>query len=155
MTQNAITGREEQRESQTTVGPVVARAQSAKQTEVYLYDFTTMGGAVGDIFLRGHALPKGAVITNSYMDVLTALSADAGENVAVTVESAGDVQAAAARNGAPWSTTGIKDTTNPEPGTESGYIKTTAIRAPKIVVSTTKLSQGKFYLVLEYDVTGS
>ena len=151
MPQNPLTGREEYQEMVSTVGPVVPG--HGKGGGVYVYDFTKAGGAVGDIFLLGPSIPKGAVITNSYMDVTTALTPSNGDTVAVTVESAGDIQAAAAKSGAPWSTTGLKDTTAPEPGTESGYIKTTAVRQPKITVATSAVTGGVFRLVLEWDVT--
>lgn len=153
MSQNIITGREESQEFSTTTGPLPKSA--GKNSEVYLYDFAKMGGAVGDIFLRGHSLPKGAVVTNSYMDVLTAItSGTSTATVAVAVEGAGDVQAATLVSAAPWSTTGLKDTTNPEPGVETGYIKTTTHRHPKVTVAVEALTAGKFYVVLEYDVTG-
>lgn len=149
MSQNPITGREEIVVPESSTGPIILAGR--KREEVFLYDFAKMGGAIGDIYLLGNRLPKGAVATNSYMRVITAITG--GATVAVTLESAGDVQAAAADSGAPWSTTGLKDTTNPEPGTEAGYILCTANRAPKITVSVAAITAGKFYVVLEYDVT--
>lgn len=150
MSQNPINGREEYAITETSVGSVAPRGR--KQSEVYEYDFAKQGGGIGDIYLRGEELPEGAKVTNSYLHIIRALTG-ASAQVAVTVEAAGDIQTAAAVSGSPWSTVGLKDTVNPEPGTESGYIDCTVRRAPKATVSVAGLTDGKFYLVLEYDVT--
>lgn len=149
MSQNPITGDDETTITETSVGPVRSRG---KGRETYTYDFAKQGGAIGDIYLLGPELPEGAVITNSYMSVAEALTSDGGATVAVSVEAAGDIQVAAAVAGAPWSTTGLKDTTAPEPGTESGYITTTTRRQPYATVAAAALTAGRYHVVLEYDV---
>ena len=151
MSQNPVTSREEAVPAQSSVG---VRTPSGKGQVVAEYDFSEHGGAIGTIYLAHDPLPKGAVITNSYLDVLTALTSGGAATVAVQAEAAGDIQAAAAVSGAPWSTTGRKDTTAPEPGTESGYIKTTAIRTLAVVIAAADLTDGRFKAVLEYDVIG-
>lgn len=150
MSQNPITAQEEEVPSQSGVG---VRNPPGKHTVVAEYSFDRHGGAVGTIYLAHNPLPIGAVVTNSYMDVLTLL-VGGGASVAVNIEAAGDIQAAAAVSGAPWSTTGRKDTTAPEPGTETGYIKTTALRQLAVVISGAALTQGRFKVVLEYDAIG-
>lgn len=151
MSQNPITGREESVPAQSSVG---ASLPTGKQTVVAEYNFDKHGGAVGTIYLAHEPIPINAVITNSYIDVITALTSGGAATGAVTVESAGDIQAAAAVSGAPWSTTGRKDTTAPEPGTESGYIKTTVQRTIAFAIATAALTAGRFKVVLEYDVIG-
>lgn len=151
MSQNPITGREEVTPAQSSVGVV---SRPGKQTIVAEYNFDKHGGAIGTIYLNHDPLPIGAVITNSYLDVLTALTSGGAATVAVSINAADDIQAAAAVSGAPWSSTGRKDTTNPEPGTESGYIKTTAIRQLAVAIADAAVTAGRFKVVLEYDVIG-
>lgn len=126
------------------------------QVSSFLYDFGTDGGAVSTIPLRsGDApLPSGARVIDALIIVETLLTTSAGATVAVQVESAADVQAAAAVSGAPWSTTGSKRgsaltaTTAP--------VVTTAARTPSIVVGTGAVTAGKFKLILswfQYDST--
>jgi hypothetical protein len=149
MAVNIITNREESRLVHSSVGPLVPQGGGK---EVYLFDVALMSGEVGLYSLRGNPLPQGAILTNSYIQVITALtSTNSTSNVAVSVEAAGDI-ATAAVSGAPWSTTGLKDTVNPEPGLESSYIKTTVIRWPSVAITVEKLLTGKFQVVLEYDI---
>lgn len=149
MVQNPITGQHDAVPVQSGVG---SRPPAGKGTIVAEYDFADQGGVVGTIYLPHDPLPLGAIITNSYMDVLTALTSGGAATVAVQAESANDIVSAAAVSGAPWSTTGRKDTDAPEPGTETGYIKTTAERQVAVVIATAALTAGRFVVVLEHDV---
>lgn len=151
MSQNPISGREERVPHQASTGVL---ARNGKQTVIAEYNFSVMGGAIGTFCLPSDLIPLGAVITNSYLDVITALASGGAATVAVQVEAADDIQAAAAVSGAPWSTTGRKDTTAPEPGTETGYIKTTAARTVTIVIAAAALTGGRFKVVVEYDMVG-
>jgi hypothetical protein len=151
MSQNPITGQEEGIPAQSSVG---VRSSPGKHTVVAEYNFNKHGGAIGSITLAHDPLPLGAVVTNSYLDVIDALTSGGAATVAVQIEDANDIQTAAAVSGAPWSTTGRKDTTAPEPGTESGYIKTTALRQLVVVIAAAALTAGRFKVVLEYDVIG-
>src|SRR5262252_310217 len=73
------------------------------------YDFAVDGGVAGSIALRGDKVPSGAIVIDSLLYIDTALSGGTvTDTLAVTVESAGDVATASARNAAPWSTTGAK-----------------------------------------------
>jgi hypothetical protein len=116
------------------------------------YDFAVDGGAVSSITLRasdsiGNAVPNGAVVTGGYIEVDTALTG-VGASVAVTLEGAGDLQAAAAISGAPWSTTGRKSITPAFTGASS--VKTTAARSVVAVISGAVLTAGKFRVVVFY-----
>lgn len=152
MSQNPISGEEESTVSETGVGPLIE--SGVKNKVAVTYDFAKYGGLISAIRLAHKAIPANAVITNSYMDVHTVVTG-VGASVAVHVEAADDIQAAAAISGAPWSTTGRKDTTAPEPGTESGYIKTTVPRQVTITITGAALTAGRFTVVIEYDVTNS
>lgn len=119
------------------------------------YDFVVDGGAVSTITLRsaggaslGNTLPAGSVVTGGYIEVDTALTSGGSATVAVSVESAGDLQAAAAFSGAPWSTTGRKSVTPAFTGATG--VKTTVARSVTITIATAALTAGKFRVVLYY-----
>lgn len=125
------------------VGLGVGRRRMA----VGLYSFAIDGGAVGDIALRGDAIPSGAIITDVLVHVDTALTSGGAATVALKAESAADLNAADAVSGAPWSTTGAKRggltaTTAP--------VKTTAARAITATVATAALTAGKFSVYVSY-----
>lgn len=114
------------------------------------YDFTVDGGAVGDITISAaNALPAGAYILSGFVEVDTAVTGS-GASVAVNVESAGDIVAAAAISGAPWSTTGRKSII--PAGTGATSVKTTAARSIVATVSAAVLTAGAFDVVLLYVV---
>lgn len=113
------------------------------------YDFAVDGGAIGDITISSGALPAGAYVTSGFVEVDTALTG-AGASVAVNVEGAGDIVAAAAISGAPWSTTGRKSIV--PAGTGATSVKTTAARSIVATVSAAVLTAGAFDVVLQYIV---
>lgn len=125
--------------------------EGSKQRNVakFTYDFAARGGAVGDIELNGEALPKGAIIWDGVVDVITPLTGGAGATAAVsTAQQANDLITAAVVAGAPWSTAGSKALV--PVGTAAASIKLTADRHPKLVVGTNPLTAGKFNLFIEY-----
>jgi len=119
-----------------------------EQTADYYYDFAKDGGAVGNVNLRGPALPSGAIVTDALVHVDTPLGSGGGATVAVGVESTTDVQAAAAVSGAPWSSGGPKRgsalTASATP------VKTTARRQPRLTVASAALNAGKLRVRLTY-----
>ena len=151
MSQNAVTGREENQQAQSSVG---VHTPSGKGKVTAEYDFDDAGGDIGTIFLPHDPLPIGAIVTNAYIENLTVPTSSGAATIAVQIEGADDIVAATAISGAPWSSTGTKDTDAPEPGTESSYIKTTALRQLAIVIATAALTAGRFKVVIEYDETG-
>ncbi len=114
---------------------------------VGLYDFAVEGGAVGDITLRGDAIPSGAIIVDSLIHVDTVLTSGGSATVAIKTEGAADVNAADAISGAPWSTTGAKrgDLT-----ATTAPVKTTAARSIVATVGTAALTAGVFRIVVWY-----
>lgn len=118
------------------------------KSAVYTYDFAVDGGGTSAIPLRGDVIPSGAIITDALMDVLTPLT---GGTVTDTVqfnsEGAADLQAAAARNAAPWSTTGPKRLTV---DADTAPVKTTAARTVNLKINATALTAGVFKLVVWY-----
>jgi hypothetical protein len=115
------------------------------------YDFAVDGGAVSTIDLTTTTqIPANAYITHGFVEVDTALTSGGSATVAVTVEGAGDIIAAAAVSGAPWSTTGRKSIVPAATGATS--VKTTAARKIQATVATAALTAGAFDVVLFYVV---
>jgi hypothetical protein len=111
------------------------------------YSFAADGGAVGDVVLAAGVIPSGALILACYLEVDTAPTSGGGATIALKAEGAGDLQAAAAISGAPWSTTGRKVgsqtfTTAP--------LKTTARRDLVATIGTAALTAGAFKVLVAY-----
>ncbi len=113
------------------------------------YDFAVDGGAVGDIDLtKAAALPVGAVVLGGFVEVDVVPTSGGSATIAVKVEGAGDIVAAAAISGAPWSTTGRKSVIPVFTGATT--VKTTAARKVQATVATAALTAGTFDVVLFY-----
>lgn len=126
---------------------VGAQTRGGRKSAVGVYSFASLGGAVGDITLAGDTIPSGAAILDAYIKVSTALTSGGAATVAITVESAADINAAAAISGAPWSTTGVKRATFTA---TTAPVVTTAARSIKATVATAALTAGVFTVVVEY-----
>jgi len=109
------------------------------------YDFTRQGGAVGTIALEGDpSIPSGAVIMGGWVDVITAATSATG-TIAITVQSAGDIVAAA---GQASYTAGVKSIVPVFTGATA--VKTTAARVISAVIATAAYTAGRFRVVLFY-----
>src|SRR4051794_27625014 len=124
-----------------------APGRGESQEIICNYDFATDGGLVGDIAMRGEAVPSGAIITDALLIVDT-IPVGATATIAVKVEGGADIQAAAAISGAPWSTTGAKRASAMT--ATATPVVTTASRQPTITVGTANLTAGKLKLILKY-----
>jgi hypothetical protein len=129
-----------------------AQPRGQRRTAVFDYDFTVDGGAVGSIPMRpsrgtAPAVPNGAIIDRAMLEVLVVPTSGGAATIAVPVEAAGDIQAAAAISGAPWSTVGRKNGT---PQAAATSVKATADRTPAVVVATAALTAGRVRLYLDY-----
>jgi len=112
------------------------------------YDFAVDGGAVSTINLRGDKLPNGARVIDCLLVVDTALAGGtATDTLSLGAESTTDLQAAAARNGAPWSTTGSKRVSLTA---TSAPAVLTAERSIRFVINATALTSGKFRALVSY-----
>ncbi|MBP2325332.1 hypothetical protein JOF56_005717 [Kibdelosporangium banguiense] len=109
-----------------------------------VYDFAVDGGAVGDIPLRGDAVPAGAIIVDALLHVDGAL-VSANGTAALRAEAAGDIQTAAAATAAPWNGTGPKRASLTA---TSPPVKTTARRPIVLSIGTAALTAGRFTVVL-------
>lgn len=114
-----------------------------------VYDFAVDGGAVGTIVLRGDGgIPNGSYIIGGLIDVITPVTSGGAATVGVNGNAAGDLVAAAAVSGAPWSSAGLKSVIPAFTGATA--IKTTADRSLAIVVAVAALTAGKFNVVVFY-----
>lgn len=111
------------------------------------YSFATDGGVVGDIALRGDAVPSGAVVLDALILVDTALTSGGSATVALKLQSAADINAADAFDGNPWSTTGAK---RGDFDADTVPILLTAARTLVATVATAALTAGAFRVVLSY-----
>jgi hypothetical protein len=136
-------------------GTAIDKTESAVAGSGYLiakghYDFAVEGGAVGTIGLIGStAIPTGSVILGGYVDVTTPPTSGGAGTLAVQVEGAGDLVAAAAVSGAPWSTAGRKNII-PRLNDITTSIRTTAARDISAVVAVAALTAGVFDVYLFY-----
>lgn len=113
------------------------------------YSFATDGGAQTDIDLIPAAvIPANAVILGGFVEVTTVPTSGGAATVAVKVEGAGDIVAAAAISGAPWSTTGRKSVVPAFTGATT--VKTTVARKVQATIAAADLTAGVFNVVLFY-----
>lgn len=112
------------------------------------YHHASDGGAVGDIELTQDEIPANAIILGGFVEVDFALASGGAATVAVKVEGAGDIVAAAAVSGAPWSTTGRKSVVPAFTGATT--VKTTEARKVVATIGTDTLTAGTFDVVLFY-----
>ena len=121
--------------------------------------FTFDAGIVGNQSIAAHGtgvtLPANAVVIGGFFDVNTVFhsaGADAG-TIAISVEGADDIQAAAAVSGAPYSTIGRKAIVPKSNTPESTSVKTTVAREITCTVAGQVLSAGKLTGFLHYVVS--
>jgi hypothetical protein len=93
----------------------------------------------------GVTLPQYAIVVGGFFDVNTAFTSAGGNagTIAISVESANDIQTAAAVSGAPYSTIGRKAIVPKANTPESTSIKTTVAREITCTVATQALTAGK------------
>lgn len=106
----------------------------------FVYDFAVHGGAVGNLDL-GITVPAGTIILDGIYDVVTPLTSGGAATVALKVEAANDVLAAAAINTA--GTAGLHAIV-PD-GTAAKAIKATQDRKVTLAVAVAALTAGKLY----------
>jgi hypothetical protein len=118
---------------------------------VAVYDAAVDSKTEGEKTLRGDTIPAGAIITDTLLQVETALTSGGSAKVGVSVQSAGDVVAnGTAISGAPWSTA------TPKRGAVTATSTPVATSAEKAVVAkidTAALTAGKFRVLVTYIAT--
>lgn len=130
----------------------MASISGTRQLKTWIgdYSFATDAGAIGTIILRSAsgAIPIGSYIVEAFMDVTTGFTTGTAATAALQVEAANDLQTATIVSGAPYSTTGLKALV--PVFTAATMIKTTADRAPSMVIATGTITAGVLHLVIFY-----
>lgn len=118
------------------------------------YDFAVLGGAVGAVTLRdavtgGSAvLPKGALVRDCVIDVVTAPTSGGSATIALgTGQATTDLKAATAI------ATYTALLACVPVGTAATAIKLTADRTMSATIATAALTAGKFYVVVHYELS--
>lgn len=120
-----------------------------------VYDFAVLGGAVGDIGLlddQGNAaiLPKGAIVTRSFANVLTNVTSGGSATVALKLLTAADLLAATAKASLVTSAPLVEGVCTGTSATMVGPVTATAGTQVKATVGTAALTAGKIQFFLEY-----
>lgn len=135
-----------------------------EQTIPFYYDFAVDGGAVGDIPLRGGAVPAGAIITRTITEKEAAFASSGAAELALTLETAGDLQIATL-----FSAMAHSDERRVMVASQNGYtnyvldfaasagiypqaIKIAATGIPVMNVTVAALTAGKYTLYITYFV---
>ena len=113
------------------------------------YDFAVDAGAQGAINLfPSAAVPNGSLVLGAYINVITPPTSGGAAEIAVHVQGAGDIQAAAAISGAPWSSGGWKAVSALSLG--AAPVKLTADRNVIATISVADLTAGVFEVLIAY-----
>lgn len=110
------------------------------------YNFALDGGAVGTMVMRGNEVPLNAIIIGSQLNVLVVpTGGTVTDTLSIGFDAVADVQAAAARNAAPWSTTGVRHGTL---AFASVPLRNAAQRRPRFTINGTGLTGGHVRVIL-------
>jgi hypothetical protein len=116
------------------------------------YSFATDGGAIGTITpLNSPTIPLGAIILGGVLEVQTIAASGGAATIAVGLGSGAQVAslvAAAAFNGAPWSTTGMKAII--PVFTVATYVKAAAATRLTFTIAAATLTGGIFNVNVAY-----
>lgn len=121
-----------------------------KGVAIGIYDFAVLGGGTGSKNLldaEGQVikLPKYAIITSVYVDIITAMSSTGNDGtIALTLQSAGDLLAAVDADTLSGVVAGIPV------GVAANAIKLTAERTLVVTIATHALLGGKFAVYVEW-----
>jgi hypothetical protein len=135
------------------MGPVAfatllgTKLQQMHTTAVGTYDFSLVGGAVGDLS-TGIVLPDNAIVRRAFLDVITPPTSGGSATVAFKVQSAADLKAATAIASL---TAGVHDGALND--SVAAYIKLTAERTVYATVATAALTAGKIKIYVDYVVS--
>jgi hypothetical protein len=118
--------------------------EAVRHLVVATYDFAKHGGAVGTVTLDDAVLPDNAIITQVWIDVITAPTSGGAATIALTAQSAADLKAATAIASYTGVVAGVPV------GTAATAIKLTAERIVTATIATAALTAGKLKVFVEY-----
>lgn len=116
------------------------------------------GGAAGTITFKNMddgsaaSLPVGAIVLDAKIYVKT-VPVGSGASIAVQLQGADDIVAAAAINGAPWSTTGLKQGVPDWASVSDAVTVATTAKTLSAVVTSATLTDGEIQAYLFYILT--
>jgi hypothetical protein len=114
------------------------------------YDFASQGGAVGTIALRDEngdlaTLPDNAIITQVYVDILTAFTSTGNNGtIALTANSSGDLLAAVDADTLSGVSAGVPT------GSAATMVKLTAARTITLAIATNAITAGAANFFVEW-----
>ena len=118
------------------------------RSAIYTYDHAVDGGAVGAIVLRGTDVPLGSTLIDSLLNVLfVPAGGTVTDTLSIGFDGVADVQAAAARNAAPWSTDGVRRATLTG---AAPPVRNQVQRRARFTINGTALTAGRFRLLVWY-----
>jgi hypothetical protein len=115
-----------------------------------VYDFATLGGATGTYLLKDEngdviQLPSKAIITQAYIDIITAcVSTGNNGTIAVQANAANDLLSAVDADTLSGVSAGVPV------GTAATMVKLTAARNISLLIGTNPLTAGKFNFFVEW-----
>jgi hypothetical protein len=129
---------------------LVGEIDRAKNVIRATYDFAVQGGAIGSVVLKDREgndakLPAKAIITRSFVDVITQPTSAGAATVAVHAESAADILGATAKASLP-----VGQLTGKQDNTVANFVKTSVERKLKADIAVAALTAGKFHVFVEY-----
>ena len=118
-----------------------------KNQASFQYDFTKLGGAVGNILLKGDDLPLNALVTKVWIYTSVAVTSAGAATIALQMQSAGDLLAATGK--ASFSLNSVQDGI-PMNTAATAVRATSDISYLTMVVGTAALTAGKIDVIIEY-----
>lgn len=136
-------------------GDLAAGGLGVLRVARFVYDLDGLDSAgIANTTVAAHGtgviIPAHAIIVGGFFDVNTAITSSASGQLAISVQGANDIQAAAAVSGSPFSTIGRKAIVPKANTPESTSVKTTADKEITCTVSVGALTAGKLTGYLYY-----
>lgn len=122
-----------------------------QQLLVATYDFTLHGGASVAAIGLGSSLPGGAIITRSWIDVITALTSTGGGSVSVGTDAAGSYSNIKSGTAvASWTAGQLEGVST---GSAANMKKLSGDQEVRVLIGNAALTAGKFKVYAEYSVS--
>lgn len=115
-----------------------------KSVAYFEYDFGRDGGAVGEIALRGNALPEGAVVDGGKIHVITPVTSTGAVTVELGIEDTDDVLESTLKAAL------ILNAIIATEAATTAILATTAGAGVTMTVGVAAITAGKFVVALEY-----
>lgn len=131
-------------------GPLGTELSHKRHVVCGRYDFATLGGTVGDLALKDSdgntiVIPSGAIITQVYINIVTACVSTSNDGtIALKANAANDLLSAVDADTLSGITSGVPT------GSAATMVKTTADRNITLSIAVHALTAGKFDVYVEF-----